>query len=354
MGAKKILPKHNRSNPKRRPRKAASSKRAKAKSKPKPRRSRPGKPAKQAKAPGSRSRPAARKDSRSGPKRDSRGRYAKSEVSIQVSKEQRRRSAKSDIRSAGKGQSKTKAQAKAPSKPAKATTRRNAGKGQVKAKARTEAKLALAEYQEALESGLSPEEAREEVRAAESEARRQTKPTKPGKPKAKRKARKPKRPSTKETEALFWQGYFHDALIAIKEQLQRTTGIVLPVHLKTWKSQERADAVLTVDISQAPDAAHAIQKALGDSAIDYLTQGGFFISFAYSGRPGKKDSPTLSKSGGTAETWPTQDLGAAIDTAEGTRNISGVLRNVEAHLDISQIKVRLHWNPFGEQPERMG
>lgn len=327
MAAKKAKPRASRVNPKRRLRKAVSPKRASGKSKAKAGRARPRKSTSRAKA----------KHSRPGPGRDSKGRFV------------------SKASGKGKAPRKAKGQAKAPSKPAKATTRRNAGKGQVKAKARTEAKLALAEvYQEALESGLSPEEAREEVRAAESEARRQTKPAKPGKPKAKRKARKPKRPSPKETEALFWQGYFHDALSAIKEQLQRTTGIVLPVHLKTWKSQERADAVLTVDISQAPDAAHAIQKALGDSAIDYLTQGGFFISFAYSGRPGKKDSPTLSKSGGTAETWPTQDLGAAIDTAEGTRNISGVLRNVEAHLDISQIKVRLHWNPFGEQPERMG
>lgn len=174
-------------------------------------------------------------------------------------------------------------------------------------------------------------------------------------PKAKRRKRlvKPKRPPIREDYSLLWQGYFHDVLSTVKERLRRHLGVVLPSHVKTWHSNERADGLLTIDIGEAPEAAHEVQKAINDALIDYATKGGFFISFAYSGMPGGQDSPTLSQAGATAETWPTQDLDAAIDTAEGTRRIPGVLRSVGRFLDIASIKVRLHWNPFEEQPERM-
>ena len=271
---------------------------------------------------------------------------AKKTAKKAAGRKRRNASAAKSVRASSRGTApKRKAPAKAKRKaPAKAKRKAPAKAKRKAPKLAARIALALA-VNDALAGG-------ESIATIVKQAKRIAKFKSDPKPKA---PKQPKAPKKREQESLFWVGYFKEVLETIRDGMGRMMGVLLPSKVKHWRSDERADATLTIDISQAPDAAVAVQKALGDNMIDYLSQkGGFFMSFAFAGRFGAPGSPTLAQAGGTAETWPTQNLSQAIDTVEGTPRIPGMLRNLLPHLEVGQITLRLHWNPYGEQPERMG
>lgn len=197
-------------------------------------------------------------------------------------------------------------------------------------------------------------------------------PTRPPSPPSEpppRKVRKPRKPGARVDDARRWREYFETALGTLQGELELEGFRSIP---RAWSSKERADGTLLIEVPKGTDV-HELQRELGDLLIQTMgenphptvtregikqrartTPGGYYLSIIWQGQvfergsgKKKKGSPTLLKAGSGAESWPSQEIGAAIS------NAGDILENLDGHLDVTTVSVRLHWNPYGEQPERM-